>query len=231
MAITEPHRAGHGTLLRDFILGGQDGLVNVLAIILGVATATNDIRIILIAGLAATFGESISMAAVAYTSTKAEEDFYRSEVEREKREMRTMPAVERKEIRDIYYRKGFRGSLLNAVVNKITSNKKVWLETMMTEELHLYKEKHKNPLKSAAVVGFAAILGSLIPLLPFLFLDIAGGIAASVAVSVVFLFAVGAVKARITIGSWLRSGTELAAIGMAAALVGYAIGSVLGVVV
>ncbi len=231
MTAKEPHKSGHGSLLRDFILGGQDGLVNVLAIILGVAIATNDIRIILIAGLVATFGESISMAAVAYTSTKAEEDFYKSEVEREKREMREMPKEEVQEIKDIYYKKGFRGNLLSAVVNKITSNKKVWLETMMTEELHLYKEHRENPLKSAAVVGFAAILGSLIPLIPFAFLNIREGITASIIVSVLFLFAVGAVKAKITVGNWIKSGIELTAIGMAAALVGYGIGSVLGVVV
>lgn len=231
MPTQEPHKSGQGSLLRDFILGGQDGLVNVLAIILGVATATNDIRIVLIAGLVATFGESISMAAVAYTSTKAEEDFYESELEREKREMKKMPDEEKKEIHDIYYKKGFRGNLLNAVVNKITSNDKVWLETMMTEELHLYKEQRENPLKSAAIVGFAAILGSLIPLIPFAFLNIWEGITASIIVSVLFLFLVGAVKAKITVGNWIKSGIELTAIGMAAALVGYGIGSILGVVV
>ncbi len=65
--------------MRDIILGGQDGLVNVLGIVLGVgivAMATNDVRIVLVAGLAATFAESFSMAAVAYTSTKAERDHF-----------------------------------------------------------------------------------------------------------------------------------------------------------
>jgi len=227
----EPHKTGYGTNMRDFILGGQDGLVNVLAVILGVATATNDIRIILIAGLAATFGESISMAAVAYTSTKAEEDFYKSELEREKREMKEMPEEERREIHDIYHKKGFKGNLLNAIVNKITSDEKVWLETMMTEELHLYKEEHKSAAKSAAIVGFAAILGSLIPLIPFLFYGVQDGIIASMLISTFFLFLVGAVKAKITIGSWVKSGIELAVIGMAAALVGFIIGSILGVTV
>lgn len=229
--VQEPHKRGYGSTLRDFILGGQDGLVNVLAIILGVATATSDIRIVLIAGLVATFGESVSMAAVAYTSTKAEHEYYRSEMEREKKEIREVPEEERREIRDIYRKKGFRGRLLNEVVNKITSDEKIWLKTMMTEELHLYEESPVSPLKSAAIVGFAAILGSLIPLVPFMFLDIQSGVSASIIVSTAFLFLVGAVKAKITIGSWLKSGIELAAIGMAASLIGYAIGSVLGVVV
>ena len=69
-------------LISDFILGSQDGLVNVLGVILGVAVASQDMRIILAGGLAATFAESISMGAVAYTSTIARRDHYLKEVER-----------------------------------------------------------------------------------------------------------------------------------------------------
>jgi len=77
--------------LADVILGGQDGLVNVLGIVLGVAAATSDPRIVLVAGLAATFAESVSMAAVAYTSTLAETSHYESEREREYRHVRMVP--------------------------------------------------------------------------------------------------------------------------------------------
>ena len=144
----ELHKAtSAGYNLRDIILGGQDGLVNVLGVILAVATAVSDVRIVLIAGLAATFAESISMAAVAYTSTKAARDFYKAELAREKREMKDMPDLERKEIRIIYARKGFSGALLNSIVKKITSNKRLWLKTMMEEELHLYPDEYNHPAK------------------------------------------------------------------------------------
>jgi len=69
--------------LREIILGGQDGLVNVLGVILAVAFATYDTRIILLAGIAATFAESVSMAAVAYTSTKAAREFYEGKRKKE----------------------------------------------------------------------------------------------------------------------------------------------------
>ena len=72
-------RHRQASALSDIILGGQDGLVNVLGVILGVAAATNDPHIVLVAGLAATFAESVSMGAVAYTSTMADADFYESE--------------------------------------------------------------------------------------------------------------------------------------------------------
>src|SRR3989338_9107561 len=108
----ENHQKDVGFELKDIILGAQDGLVNVLGVVLAVAAATSSTKIIIIAGMAATFAESISMAAVAYTSTKALKDYYLSELEKEKQEMKTIPEQETKEIRDIYRRKGFRGKLL-----------------------------------------------------------------------------------------------------------------------
>ena len=95
-----------GSRIRDFILGGQDGLVNVLGVVLGVATATSDAKIVLIAALAAAFAESVSMGAVAYTSFKAEKEYYLSEVAREKREIKEVPLAEKKEIEDIYRKFG-----------------------------------------------------------------------------------------------------------------------------
>ncbi len=101
-------------VLSDFILGCQDGLVNVLGIILGISAATRDMRLIFVATLAALGAESISMAAVAYTSTSARRRLYLSEVEREKREMRDVPDLEKNEVRDRsetmgVQRKRFRG--------------------------------------------------------------------------------------------------------------------------
>ena len=123
--------------IRDFILGFQDGLVNTLGLVLGVATAVQSSKLVLISGLVTTFAESVSMAAVAYTSTKAAKEFYDSEFEREKKEIKEIPHFEVQEIRDIYHKKGFRGKQLEGIVKKITSNKQLWLETMMAEELKL----------------------------------------------------------------------------------------------
>src|SRR5574341_1782514 len=110
----EPHRLG--ARLSEVILGGQDGLVNVLGLILGLAAATDETRIIIAGGLAATFAESISMAAVAYTSTLADLDFYRAERAREEREVIEIPDMEKQEIRDIFAAWGFEGKLLEEMV-------------------------------------------------------------------------------------------------------------------
>ncbi|HLD48915.1 MAG TPA: VIT1/CCC1 transporter family protein [archaeon] len=224
----EQHNVQRGSLLRDFILGAQDGLVNVLGLILGVAVATTELRVVIVAGLAATFAESISMAAVAYTSSKAARDYYRSELEREKREMKELPEIEKKEIRDIYHAKGFRGKILNQIVKKITSNKKVWLDTMMVEELKIFPEETENPKKSAAIVGLSSLAGSVVPLIPFAFLNVGSGIIASIILSLAVLFAIGVMKAKVSFGKKGKSGLEMALIGGAAVVIGYIIGILLG---
>lgn len=225
----EPHAQNSvGSNVRDIILGGQDGLVNVLGVVLAVAAATNEARVVIIAGIAANLAESLSMAAVAYTSTKAYNQYYFSEFEREKREIEEIPHEEKKEIYDIYYQKGFRGTLLKQIVTKITSSKDLWLETMMTDELKLSRDQLGKPLKSALIVGVAAVVGSTIPLIPFFLLSVKQGIVTALVVSTLTLFLTGVLKAKFTIGSWLKNGVEMAIIGMVTALAGYGIGVLLG---
>src|SRR5258708_18195937 len=127
------HREQHrqGNRLRDVILGGQDGLVNILGIILGVIAGGGSNAVLLSAGFAAAITESISMGAVGYTSSLSERDYYQAEREREEAEIDTMPEAERQEIRDIYAAKGFTGQLLERVVDTIVSNREGWLSTRM----------------------------------------------------------------------------------------------------
>ena len=217
-----------GKRIGEVILGFQDGLVNVLGVVLGVAVATNNILIILVAGFATTFAETISMGAVAYTSKKAERDYYESERALEEKEVEETPEEEIKEIRGIYAKKGFKGKLLNDVVKVITSNKKVWIDTMMSEELNLSPRFDKSPLSSGVTVFFATLVGSLMPILPFVLFSITNAMIASVIISSLVLFIVGAIKARLTIGNWVLSGIELSIIGILAALISYLIGFGLG---
>jgi predicted membrane protein (TIGR00267 family) len=224
---TDPHK--QASAISDIILGGQDGLVNVLGIILGVAAATGDAYIVLVAGLAATFAESVSMGAVAYTSTVADADYYESEREREYRHIKEVPNLEKEEIRSIYANKGFDGELLNKIIDTITANQDVWVAVMMAEEHQLQPVNRKHALRSAIIVGVAAVIGSLIPLIPFLFIPITAAMVLSISLSAFVLFTVGVVKARMTVGHPGKSGIEMAAIGITSALVGYAVGVLLKV--
>ncbi len=224
---TDPHKRASG--LSDFILGAQDGLVNVLGVVLGIAAATNDARVALVAGLATAFAESISMGAVAYTTTLADADMYQSEREREYRHIKETPLLETKEIRDIYAGKGFKGDLLDRIVEMITKNQDVWVAVMMAEEHQLAPVDKKSAFRAAWVVGLSAIVGSLIPTAPFVFLSVSAGMWVSALATALALFAIGAYKAQITVGKPLRSGLEMTLIGMVSALAGYAVGALLKV--
>jgi len=165
---TEPRPTGNW--LRDVILGGQDGLVNVLGnLARPVGGGARTPRSSSPPGLAATITESISMGAVAYTSTLAERDRYLAEQEQERAEIRQDPEMEREEIRQIYREKRvFSGELLERVVETISSNDDAWVATMMSEELHLEPVDTQAVLRTSIIVAVAAVIGSLIPLLPMI---------------------------------------------------------------
>ena len=227
-------RRGIGRSLRDIILGGQDGLVNVLGVVLGVAAATAQLRIIMAAALAATFSESIAMAGVAYTSSLAERDYYLAQLAKEQREVEELPDVETEEVCQIFRDKGVHGQLLEDVVKQITSDKKVWVDVMMRDELHLAPVSDKGVALRAFIVGFSALIGSLIPLVPFLLVPVFGiSITLATVISVplcgAVLFGVGAYKALTLVGDWRISGLQMLVIGMVSAAAGYGIGRLLHV--
>lgn len=215
----EPHKMGNH--LRDVILGGQDGLVNALGIVLGVLAAGGDSHILIATVLAATFAESLSMGAVAYTSAISQKDYYFSERAKAKKEIDDLPEMEKEELREIFTEKGFKGKVLEEIVETISSDKKIWLDTMMAEELHIEPVDTKKVLRSSVIVTIATAIGHIIPLAPFFFADSQTGLWLSVGVSALTLFAVGAYQAVTLVGSWWRNGFKLVLIGLAAAFIGY----------
>ena len=213
-------------LLSDFILGSQDGLVNVLGILLGLAAAGADRTIILIASVAALCAESISMGAVAYTSTLARRNLYLSEIRREEEEMRVVPDAEREEVRVILRRWGYEGAEVETMLKMIESKPKAWLDLMMAFELHLAPVAPGAARMSAVVVGSSTLLGHIIPLLPFFFLGSQTLLAAGIAIvlSGAALAMIGWYEARLTIGSLWKSAVQMAVIGLGAGFAGFLIG-------
>lgn len=224
-ALATPREQHRGTnWLRDVILGGQDGLVNILGIILGVIAGGGSNTVLLAAGFAAAITESISMGAVGYTSAVSERDYYNAERAREAAEIRDVPEIEKKEVRDIYAAKGFSGELLDRVVDTITANRDRWLDTMMNEELHLRPVENAAILRSAVVITIATLIGHLIPLVPFLFMPRTPAIITALVASGLVLFGVGVYSAVTLVGDWRLSGLRMLVIGLGAAGVGFVVG-------
>lgn len=170
------------------------------------------------------------MAVQNYLAVKSQREILESEIKREEFEMQTIPEKEKQEIEEIYRAKGFEGEQLKGIVNKITSNKDVWLKTMLTEELGLNLEILGNPFKGALIMFGSFLLGGILPILPY-FAVKAGlttsfaAIVIAIGISVTSSFIVGALKGRLARKSWLKGGLEMAGLGTGIALVGYGIGS------
>lgn len=226
--VTEAH--ARPSFLSDFILGSEDGIVNVLGIILGLSAATNNIRLIIIATLAALAAESIAMGMVAYTSTRARRRVYLAESTREMRELRDTPDEEREDVRRILSGWGYRGKDLEGLLAQIEANPKAMVELMLAFELKLAPVAPSAPRKSGLLVGGATIFGHGIPLVPFFFVGtnvFLGAILAIVA-SAAALFGIGWYESKITIGGWWQNGLQLVGIGLAGGFAGYLIGHLLG---
>jgi VIT1/CCC1 family predicted Fe2+/Mn2+ transporter len=224
---TQPrHRERHRQVnwLRDVILGGQDGLVNILGIILGVIAGGGSKAVLLAAGFAAAITESISMGAVGYTSAVSRRDYYEAERAREAAEIDDTPDAEREKIHDIYAAKSFSGDLLDRVVDTITANRDSWLATMMDEELHLQPVQTPDILRSAVVITIATLIGHMIPLLPFVWLPRTAALITAIVASAGVLFGVGAYSSVTLVGDWRKNGLKMGAIGLGAAVVGFLIG-------
>jgi VIT1/CCC1 family predicted Fe2+/Mn2+ transporter len=226
----ESEQHARRTLLSDFILGSQDGLVNVLGIILGMSAATQNLRLIFVATLAALGAESVSMGAVAYTSTASRRRLYLREMEREKREMRDVPDQEQHEVLQILKGWGYKGEELDKMIRLIATNPKAMLEFMMSYELELAPVGENEARRSFLTVLASTLLGSFIPIIPFLFVggNVMAGAVGSVVISGAALFLIGWFGAKATTGSLWKNGLQMAAIGLAAGIAGFLIGYFLG---
>jgi VIT1/CCC1 family predicted Fe2+/Mn2+ transporter len=220
-----PHRHDGGKdWLRDVILGGQDGLVNILGIILGVIAGGGSETVLVSAGFAAAMTESLSMGAVGYSSTVADRDYYQAQRALEQSSIRDAPEMEEYELRELYRQKGFSGPLLDDVVATITADRERWLSTILGEERQLSPVSNGEVLRVSVVITLATLVGHLIPLAPFLFLGRPAALVTAVVLSALVLFGVGVYSAVTRVGSWWRNGVKMVAIGLGAAAVGFAIG-------
>jgi VIT1/CCC1 family predicted Fe2+/Mn2+ transporter len=215
---TEAAHIPGGRSLRDLVFGANDGLVAAFAVVSGVHGAAVSTRIILLAGLAELIGGTIAMGLGAFLAAKSEREFILSEREREEREVLEFPDEERKEVRTIFARKGFRGEALEQMVNHVTADPVFWVDTMMTEELGLAAVPTSAPFRSGLVVAMAYALGAAFPVIPYaLPVPVQTAFALSVGCTLLALFVAGALKTLMTGRPWLRSGTETVLVGALAA--------------
>lgn len=217
--------------LRDFIYGGIDGTVTTFAVVAGVAGAQLSAAIVIILGVANLIADGFSMAVSNLLATRAEMQERAQARSQEEDEIRGVPEGEREEIRQIFSAKGFSGSDLDRVVEVITEDPLVWVDTMMVEELG-YGQASKQPLRAAATTFVSFVVIGLLPLLAYIYealfptaLD--SPFFWSALMTSAGFFVVGALKSRFVAQRWWFSGIETLAMGGTAAALAYAIGAIL----
>lgn len=211
--------------IRDFVFGFGDGINTSLGLVAGVGGAEVSSNIIILAALVAMFTGAKAMAVQNYLAVKSQRQILNSEIDREKWEMENVPDKERKEIEDIYKAKGFSGTELENIVNKITSDKKIWLDTMLTEELKLNLEIVGSPLKSALRMFGSFLIGGVLPIIPYFFADGYIPLLIAIGTSLSASFAIGAIKSKMANLNVIKGGLEMAGLGTGIALLGYGLGA------
>jgi len=224
------HRAGGGNALRAAVLGANDGLVSILSLTMGVAGATMSNKEVLIAGLAGILAGAGSMALGEWLSVQSSRELYEHQIKIEEEEIAANPEEEREELALIYQAKGLPEEQARQVAERLVNDKDSILDTLVREELGIDPQELGGSAYEAAITSFFLFaVGAAFPILPYLFLAGNTAIYASLAVSAVGLFIIGAMITLMTGRSVWYSGTRQVLVGMAAAALTYGIGRLIGV--
>ena len=228
----EKHQHEHGQYLKSAVYGGLDGIVTTFAVVAGVGGAQLSTGVVLILGFANLVADGLSMAVGDYLSTKAELEYQRAERRREQWEVENYPEGEKRELVELYVEKGMPEDDAKTIAEIMSRHKETWIEVMMVEELGIV-DSGESQIKNAVVTFFSFAIFGLVPLAAFiavLLVPLVKFDAFTVAglLTAITLFALGAIKVRITGKNWFKSGLETLLVGGLAAAAAYAVGRLLG---
>jgi len=221
--------SGLRNYIRDLVLGFNDGIVSVYALVAGLAGAGFAAHSVVVAGLAAILAGAMSMGLGEYVSTKSQAEYYAAEARREREHIRAYPQLERQELREMLAEKGYPPEMIESLVDHLASQEDRFVDFMMREEFGVGKESDRSALSAMVLIMLAFVAGAVLAVVPFLLFTQPGtGLAVASAASIAGLFLAGAAKGRVSGLNPVRSGLEMAGLGTLAALITYEVGHVVG---
>jgi len=221
--------AGKSGTLRAAIFGVNDGLVSNVSLIMGVAGAGVSNRFILLAGVAGLLAGACSMGAGEYVSMRLQREVFERLLHLEAHEIAVMPEEERRELAEIYRRKGLSPELADRIALELMRDPRVALETHAREELGLDPGELGSPWGAAVSSFLTFAFGALVPLAPFVVATGGTAVVASAALSSAVLFAVGAAMSLFTGRRAPLSGLRMLLVGGLAAAITHGVGRLLHV--
>jgi len=227
----EPHHRSlaSGGNLRAAVFGVNDGLVSNASLILGVAGAGSDPKLVLVSGIAGLAAGAFAMAAGEYVSVRSQRELFEHQISLERDELALYPEAEAQELALIYAAKGLPQREAGKLARQIVADPDHALDTLAREELGLNPGELGSPVAAAGSSLVAFALGAAVPLLPFALAPGAWALALTIAVTAVALVAVGATLSLFTGRGAVLSGVRMLAIGAAAGAVTYGVGHLFGV--
>jgi vacuolar iron transporter family protein len=226
------HRSIGGNALRAAVLGANDGLVSNLSLVMGVAGAELASRAILVTGLAGLLAGACSMAMGEWLSVNSARELAEAQIAVEASELQEFPEEEKQELALIYQAKGLSEQQAKVMADRIFADQHSALETLTREELGIDPDELGGSAWVAGATSFLLFaLGAIFPVAPFFFAAGPTAVVASLAVSGVVMFAIGAGTTLFTGRALLFSGVRQLLIGMGAAGVTYGLGKIIGVTI
>lgn len=228
----EPHRSGIGqrlNWLRAGVLGANDGIVSVAALVVGVAGATTDTPALLLAGVAGLVGGAISMALGEYVSVSSQRDSERALIAKETRELREMPEQELDELTQLYRDRGLTDETARQVAKELTAHDA--LRAHLEVELGIDQEDLVNPWHAALSSAIAFTVGALLPLIAILLPPPDWRVPVTFVAVLLALALTGSVSARLGGSPQGRAVLRLVVGGALALAVTWGIGTLLGTAV
>ena len=228
------HRTAGGGNLRALVFGANDGLVSTAGLILGVAGATGgngEARAVVISGIAGLLAGAFSMASGEYVSVRSQRELFEYQIAAERDELEEYPEAEAAELATIYQARGLSQDDANHMAASIIKNPTYALDALAREELGLDPGDLGSPWGAAGSSFVSFSLGALVPLMPFLLARGPHALFASMGVTAVALFGIGAAISLFTGRSAWRGGVRMLMIGAAAAGATFLIGRLLDVTV
>ena len=224
------HRSAGGNALRAAVLGANDGLVSNFSLVMGVAGAEMAGQSILLTGLAGLLAGAISMALGEWISVQSSRELYLKQIATEREEIEQAPEEEAEELSLIYQARGLDAAPADQLAKQIMSNHESALHALTRDELGIDPKELGGSAWEAAITSFLLFaVGAILPVIPYMFTSGMTAVIISAAFSAVGLFIIGAAITLFTGRPVFSSGMRQVIFGLAAALVTYLIGRLIGV--
>src|SRR5881628_2437356 len=227
---TEPRRIERLGSIREVVFGAQDGLVSTFAVVAGLAAAGVGPLVVLLGGAVFAMAGVLSMSIGTFLSSRAQRQLYERELDRERREIRDHAGEEIAELIASLAARGMARSDAAEVARRIGRHPDILLSALAIFELGLAPQRLGAPVRDALVMAVAFGVASIVPLLPFVLLQGLAALGISALLTLVALFGVGILKARVAGVSALRSGVEVAVLAAASGLISFGLGRLASVI-